>query len=220
MSLEKVFRQIDANHDEYIRRCQELLRQPSVSGDREDVYRCAEMVRDMIRETGAQAELLKVEGEGNPIVYGTLLSPGMHHTLAAYQMYDTQPIGELDKWVNPPFEAKIVDGKIVARGAINSKGALVAELMAIKTLQETVGVPVNIVFTFDGEEEVGSWQLRRFLKEHPEKMLNAEAEWCPSTFSTAYRHSHHPRRERVHRPPTRLRPQPGPRPQQLRSRRR
>ncbi len=107
----------------------------------------------MIRETGAQAELVPVEGEGNPVVYGKLLSLGAHHTIAAYQMYDTQPIGELDKWASPPFEAKIVDGKIVARGAINSKGALVAELMAIKALQEIAGVPVNIVFTFDGEEE-------------------------------------------------------------------
>lgn len=102
MSLEKVFRHIDANRDEYIRRCQELLRQPSVSGDREDIYRCAEMVHDMIRETGAQAELVPVEGEGNPVVYGKLLSPDAHHTITAYQMYDTQPVGELDKWASPP----------------------------------------------------------------------------------------------------------------------
>ncbi len=187
MSLDKVFRHIDSNRDEYVMRCQELLRQPSVSMERENVYACAEMVRDMIRETGAQAELIQIEGEGNPVVYGQLLSPQAHHTITAYQMYDTQPIGELDKWTNGPFEAKLVDGKIVARGAINSKGALTAEIMAIKALKETIGVPINIVFTFDGEEEIGSWQLRRFLRDHPEKMLKAEAEWCPSTFSMDYR---------------------------------
>jgi acetylornithine deacetylase/succinyl-diaminopimelate desuccinylase-like protein len=187
LSLEKVFRRIDSDRDEYIQRCQELLRQPSVSGDREDVHRCAKMVRDLILETGAQAELIPIEGEGNPVVYGKLLSIGAHRTIAAYQMYDTQPVGELDKWTSPPFEAKVLEGKIVARGAINSKGVLVAELMAIKALREVTGVPVNIVFTFDGEEEIGSWQLRRFLKERPEMMLKAEAEWCPSTFSTAYR---------------------------------
>ena len=43
--------------------------------ERENVYRCAEMVRDLIQETGAQAELIPVEGEGNPVVYGKLLSP-------------------------------------------------------------------------------------------------------------------------------------------------
>ena len=187
MSLENVFRYIDSERDEYVLRCQELLRQPSVSGDREDVYRCAGMVCNMIRETGAHAELVPVEGDGNPVVYGKLLSPGAHHTITAYQMYDTQPVGEFDKWTSPPFDAKIVDGKIVARGAINSKGALVAELMAIRALREVAGVPVNIVFTFDGEEEIGSWQLRRFLKDHPEKMHKAEAEWCPSTFSMAHR---------------------------------
>jgi hypothetical protein len=52
MSLEKVFKQIDANRDEYLRRCLELLRQPSVSMERENIYRCAEMVRDNIRRPG------------------------------------------------------------------------------------------------------------------------------------------------------------------------
>ena len=83
------------------------------------------------------------------MVYGKLLSPGAHHTLTAYQIYDIQPVGELDQWASGPFEAKLVDDIIVARGAINSKGALVAELMAIKALRETIGVPTNIVFTFD-----------------------------------------------------------------------
>jgi hypothetical protein len=75
MSLEKVFRRIDESRNEYVARCQEFLRQPSVSMERENVYVCAEMVRDLIRETGAEAELVPVEGEGNPVVYGKLLSP-------------------------------------------------------------------------------------------------------------------------------------------------
>jgi acetylornithine deacetylase/succinyl-diaminopimelate desuccinylase-like protein len=188
MTLEKVFRYIDDNRDEYLRHCQELLRQPSVSGERENVYRCSEIVRDLINETGAKTDLIPVVGEGNPIIYGTLLNSNAHHTIVAYQMYDTQPFGELDKWSSPPNKAEVVDGRIIARGAINSKGVLVAELMAIKALLETMGeVPVNVVFTFDGEEEVGSWQLRKFLKEQPEKMRGAEAEWCPSTFSIDYK---------------------------------
>jgi acetylornithine deacetylase/succinyl-diaminopimelate desuccinylase-like protein len=115
ISLETVFKQIDANRDEYVHRCQELLQQPSISLERENVDRCAEIVREMIRETGVQAELVSIKGEGNPVVYGKLLSPGAHHTITAYQMYDTQPIGELDKWASPPFEAKIIENKIVAR---------------------------------------------------------------------------------------------------------
>ena len=64
-------------------------------------------------------------------------------------------MGELDQWASGSFEAKLVDDKIVSRGAINSKGALVAELMAIKALRETIGVPANIVFTFDGARSQG-----------------------------------------------------------------
>ena len=151
-----MFRYIDSERDEYVLRCQELLRQPSVSGDREDVYRCAGMVCNMIRETGAHAELVPVEGDGNPVVYGKLLSPGAHHTITAYQMYDTQPVGEFDKWTSPPFDAKIVDGKIVARGAINSKGALVAELMAIRALREVWGPCQH---SFHLRWRGGDWQL-------------------------------------------------------------
>ena len=184
MALDKVFKHIEDNADESIGRCQGLLRQPSVSGDRDEVSKCALKVRDLIRETGADAELIPVEGEGNPVVYGTMTNTKAPHTIVAYQMYDTQPVGELDKWTSPPFEAKIVDGKIIARGAINSKGILVAELMAMKSLNEIAGeIPVNIIFTFDGEEEVGSWQLRRLIEEHPERMIGAEAMWSPGTFS-------------------------------------
>ena len=58
-----MFNQIYANRDEYLWRFLELLRQSSVSMERESVYRCAEIVRDVIQETGAQAELIPVEGK-------------------------------------------------------------------------------------------------------------------------------------------------------------
>ena len=75
MALDKVFMLIEDNADEYIGRCQGLLRQPSVSGDKEAVRKCALKVRDIIRETGAEADLIPVKGEGNPVVYGTLTNP-------------------------------------------------------------------------------------------------------------------------------------------------
>ena len=76
-------------------------------------------------------------------------------------MYDTQPVvGE--KWISPPFEAKLVEippfGRcVVARGAINSKGPLRAFLNALESIQGAgEELPVNLKFTAEGEEELGS----------------------------------------------------------------
>jgi acetylornithine deacetylase/succinyl-diaminopimelate desuccinylase-like protein len=188
MSLKDIYGYIDEHRADYVRTLQALLRQPSIAGEKRGIRECAEMVLGLIRETGAEAELVPTSGEGSPVVYGRLRGKRAKHTIVAYQMYDTQPVLDAESWVSPPFEAGIVEGRIVARGAINSKGALVAELMAMKALREVAGdMPVNVFFTFDGEEEVGSWQLRRFLENNPEKLRGAECVWMPGTFSEGYR---------------------------------
>ena len=189
MSLEEVYKHIDEHREEYVGLLQALLRQPSISGEKRGIKETAEMIVGILRDIGAEAELIPVRGEGSPVVHGKLRGEKAKRTIVAYQMYDTQPVEDPEAWASPPFEAKILDDKIIARGAINSKGPLVAELMAMKALREVTDMPVNIIFTFDGEEEVGSWQLRYFLEAHPEKLRGAECVWMPGTFSTKYRNT-------------------------------
>jgi len=179
---------IDDHKEKYVSKLQGLLRQPTIAGERKGIQESAEMVAGLIRETGAEVEIIPTKGDGSPVVYGRLLGRKAKRTIVAYEMYDTQPVMDPAQWVSPPFEARVVDDKIVARGAINSKGPLVAGLAGIEALKEVTGdLPVSIIFTFDGEEEVGSWQLRYFLKEHPERIKGAECVWSPGTFSTGYK---------------------------------
>jgi acetylornithine deacetylase/succinyl-diaminopimelate desuccinylase-like protein len=105
-------------------------------------------------------------------------------TLLVYMMYDTQPFtGE--EWTSPPLEAKLVDiepfGKcVIARGAINTKGPLVAFLNALESIL-AVGdeIPVNLKFMAQGDEELGSVDFARFVEEHKEMLGKADALYGP-----------------------------------------
>ena len=81
-------------------------------------------------------------------------------TLLCYGHYDVQPPEPLELWVDPPFSAAIRDGVIYARGATDNKSGVLAFVRAAQAFREVRGgVPVNLTFFFEGEEEVGSPHL-------------------------------------------------------------
>ncbi|NLC67385.1 MAG: dipeptidase PepV [Clostridiaceae bacterium] len=53
---------------------------------------------------------------------------------------DVVPAG--DGWTYPPFEGRVVDGKLYGRGALDDKGPLVASLYAMKAIKES-GLPLK-----------------------------------------------------------------------------
>ena len=111
-------------------------------------------------------------GAGYPIIYGECGSGSQSYLI--YGHYDVQPVGHLSDWSYGPFAATIIDGKLYARGAANSKGDLIARLAAVEAYQKTFGkLPVSLRFFVDGEDGMGSPSLYRFASENPE-MLTAE----------------------------------------------
>jgi acetylornithine deacetylase/succinyl-diaminopimelate desuccinylase-like protein len=92
-------------------------------------------------------------------------------TVLIYGHYDVQPVDPLALWQNPPFEPEIREGKIWARGATDNKGQMLAHILGVeKTLREQGELPVNLIFLFEGEEEIGSPNLAPFLREHREAL--------------------------------------------------
>jgi acetylornithine deacetylase/succinyl-diaminopimelate desuccinylase-like protein len=83
-----------------------------------------------------------------------------------YGHYDVQPPEPLDKWVTPPFEPAVRDGAIYARGAVDYKGQVWAHVEAISAWQQHGGVPVNLTMLIEGEEEIGSENLEKFVREN------------------------------------------------------
>ncbi len=175
-AVKKIHRHIEEHQAEHIAHIQEFLRLPSISSwgwsakinGWENMRECAESLVGMFKRMGCQwAEMVKTDGlPGVAAGYDC----GAKKTISHYFMYDTQPFNEKD-WSSPPLAANVVDrppfGKaIIARGAINSKGPLVAFLNACESILAVEGkLPVNILFTCDGEEEQGSPHFHQVL--HP-----------------------------------------------------
>lgn len=67
-------------------------------------------------------------------------------------------VPEGDGWSTPPYAAEIVDGRLVARGAIDDKGPTMAAIFAAKIVLE-LGLPLSKRVRFIlGTDEESSWQ--------------------------------------------------------------
>jgi len=160
------------NKDRFLNELLDLLRIPSVSADpayKDDVIKAAQFVADKLKEAGADnVELCQTAGY--PIVYGDKLIDENLPTVLVYGHYDVQPADPLELWDSPPFEPVVKDEKIYARGACDDKGQFYMHLKAFEMMMESGGIPCNVKFMIEGEEEVGSDNLPPFLRENPEKL--------------------------------------------------
>ncbi len=169
--LEEIYRAIDLMFPEHLEKCRAFLKQKSISATGDGIRETAKWVRRAIQELGGEVTFW---GDSSfPIVFGRL-SGSSQKTLIVYAMYDVQPAEE-DKWMTPPFAAEIHNLQglgecVVARGAVNSKGALCGLFNALGTLKAMGDLPVNLIFTIEGEEEIGSPQFETFICTHREEL--------------------------------------------------
>lgn len=167
--MSEVMRYIEAHHDEAVEDLQRFLRQPSISAQGVGLEACAELLRDMMVRDGIEDTQIMPTDGGPPVVVGRLMNPKAQKTLLCYGHYDVQPPEPLELWHSDPFAAEIRDGVIYARGATDNKSGCMAFIKAAKAYLQTEGAPpVNLVFLFEGEEEVGSPHLEDFVFEHKE----------------------------------------------------
>jgi acetylornithine deacetylase/succinyl-diaminopimelate desuccinylase-like protein len=147
----------------------EFVAIPSVSADpahQDDVRRAAEWVRDFVKRTGGEAELVPY-GERD-LVIGDIpanADGGGAPTVMIYGHFDVQPPAPLDLWETPPFELAERDGWYYARGIADDKGQLFTLLKAAQLLREQNALPVNIRVVSDGEEEIGGHSVVDFLEQ-------------------------------------------------------
>ena len=145
-----------------------LLRFPSVSTDPNkagDVQACAGWLVDKLRSIGLSVELHPTPG--HPVVVARNEHRPGRPTVMLYAHYDVQPAEPLNEWKSPAFEPTIRDGRIYCRGATDNKGQLMGHLRGIEeTIAEKGDVPVNLIFLIEGEEEIGSPNLKPFLEQH------------------------------------------------------
>lgn len=171
MSLTRFDRYVDRHARAFTERLQALCRMPSVAARGTGMRAMAEAVEQMMQRVGIGTRAFRM-GAGYPIIYGECGSGDQTYVL--YGHYDVQPVGQLTSWSVGPFASSIVDGKLYARGASNSKGDLAARLAAIEAYQKTFGkLPVAVRFIVEGEDGLGSPSLYRFTAEHAD-LLKAD----------------------------------------------
>lgn len=157
---------IDQNREQFLEELFVLLRQPSVSTDNRGVAECAELLAAMMRRQGIATRILPTRR--HPFVYGELPADRpSSFTVLLYGHYDVQPPEPLEPWITPPFEPTIRDGRIYACGVADDKGQLFAHLKGVEALRASGdGLPVNLKFLFEGEEEIGSPNFGEFIAEY------------------------------------------------------
>ena len=147
----------------------EWLRIPSVSADpahAADVLRAGEWLCERVRAAGGECEL--VDWHGQPLAVGELRASDDADgapTVLCYGHFDVQPPAPLDLWESPPFEPAVRDEWLYARGVADDKGQLYLLLKAAELLARDGGLPVNVRFACDGEEETGGHSIVEFLAE-------------------------------------------------------
>ncbi len=172
---------IQSNKDRFLNELLDLLRIPSVSADpkyKSDVFAAANFVKESLEKAGADfAEIC--ETPGFPIVFGQkIINPALP-TVLVYGHYDVQPADPYELWDSPPFEPVIKktsihpDGAIFARGSADDKGQFYMHVKAFEAMMASEDLPCNVKFMIEGEEEVGSDNLEKFVLENKEK-LNAD----------------------------------------------
>jgi acetylornithine deacetylase/succinyl-diaminopimelate desuccinylase-like protein len=132
-----------------------------VSAGDGDLRTTADAVCRLIEAAGGSAAP-REPGERRPTVIGTIDGPGP--TVLRYGMYDVQPPGA--QWTVDPFAAHVRDGRVLARGAANSKAALAASILAFASAPS----PCRQVFVCEGEEELGSPRLAAFCDAHRDEL--------------------------------------------------
>lgn len=165
----------EQNKDRFLNEMMDLLRIPSVSAQSEhkkDMATCAEAVKNSLLAAGAdKAEVMPTEGI--PVVYGEKIVDPSLPTVLVYGHYDVQPVEPLELWHTGPFEPTIKDGNVYARGSADDKGQFFMHVKALEVMAKTNTMKTNIKFLIEGEEEVGSPSLGKFVHNHKE-LLKAD----------------------------------------------
>ncbi|HXW47576.1 MAG TPA: M20/M25/M40 family metallo-hydrolase [Streptosporangiaceae bacterium] len=166
---------IDEHAAEFFASLGEWLSIPSISADparHADVARSAEWLKTYLLETGFPVAEVWPTGEpgspGLPAVYAEWPAQDPQAPVVLiYGHHDVQPVEPLEEWDSPPFEPVQRDGLLLARGASDDKGQVLAYAFGIGAALAASGAtapPVTLKVLVEGEEESGSPHFADLLR--------------------------------------------------------
>ncbi len=172
---------INKNKDRFLNELFEFIKIPSVSADmkfKDDVLKAAGFLENNLNQIGAD-NVQVFPTAGHPIVYAEKIIDSSFPTVLVYGHYDVQPADPYDLWDSDPFDPVVKktkihpEGAIFARGACDDKGQMFMHLKAFEAMYKSGELSCNVKFMFEGEEEVGSSNLEKFVRSNVE-LLKAD----------------------------------------------
>jgi acetylornithine deacetylase/succinyl-diaminopimelate desuccinylase-like protein len=171
ITKEGALKYVQDQRERFLEDLKELCRIASVSADpecKDEMQRAAEWLADHMRRIGIDNVTIYAT-DGHPLVYGEKMSGNPDApTALVYGHYDAQPAEPLELWNSPPFEPAIQGEYIYARAVTDMKGQVMAFLNAVEAILKVGDMPVNLKFILEGEEEIGSPSLPRFIRDNRE----------------------------------------------------
>jgi len=154
---------IEKNQDEMIESLKKAVSFPSVSefGEGEypfgkNVHKCLEFMLNLADSMGFKT--CNVDNHVGWCEYGE-----GEEMIAVLGHLDVVPAGE--GWSVPPYEGRVIDGKIYGRGAMDDKGPTVAALYSLLAIKESaVKLNKRIRLFFGLSEENGGNDIRYYVE--------------------------------------------------------
>lgn len=152
---------IDSHREQLVSDLQRCIQIPSVYADDgsghpygQKLRDCLDLMLELCREKGFQPQ--ELDGHVGWCEYGE-----GEEMIAVLGHLDVVPEGE--GWTVPPYEGRVVDGKIYGRGTMDDKGPMVAALCALHAIKES-GLPLKrrIRLLFGLNEETGSADMKYY----------------------------------------------------------
>ena len=161
----------DYTREPAVRELQELIRLDTTAATGREVDLARRLEQDL-REMGLEPVVEElIEGRAN--LWATIEGESQK-ALVLHSHLDTDDVPDADAWRHPPFDGAIEGPWIYGRGAYDMKSLTVAQLWAVRAVQErarTTGrrPPRSVIFLATGGEETGSeLGARWFVEQHPD----------------------------------------------------
>jgi acetylornithine deacetylase/succinyl-diaminopimelate desuccinylase-like protein len=158
-----------ANQTKFVGLLKDLVSIPSVSTDPAhsgDIHQAAQWVAARLAELGMEKVQILPTAR-HPVVYAESLQVGPSTpTMLIYGHYDVQPPDPLELWESAPFTPTVRGENLYGRGASDMKGQVVACMAALEACIHTGALPINVKWLIEGEEEIGSPNLKSFIASH------------------------------------------------------
>ena len=174
--MKEVIKYVKSNKKKHLEELKDYIRIPSIStleSNKKDIEKCSKFVASKLKDAGMESVKI-FPTEGHPLVYAEWMKAPGKPTVLVYGHYDVQPVDPVELWSDEPFEPVIKRGKIYARGADDNKGQNFVHIKSVEAYLKIKGeLPVNVKFLIEGEEEIGSMSLEKFIKKN-KKLLKCD----------------------------------------------